>query len=251
MDLGLQGKNVVVTGGSKGIGRATALAFADEGANVAICARGADALEQTRQALVAKGVKVYAASCDVADAGQLTGFLDNARTNLGSVDILINNPSGFGLSDDEAGWKASVDIDLMATVRATNHVIPWIEAAGAGSIVHISSISGLEAGSPAPYAAVKAALFNHAKTLAAQLAPKNIRVNCIAPGSIYFAGGFWENIKTHMTPMYEATLANCPFGRMGRPEEVADAIVFVAAPRASWISGVTLPVDGVQHKGIY
>lgn len=251
MDLGLQGRNAIVTGGSKGIGRATALALAGEGANVAICARGADALEATRKELVAKGVKVYAASCDVADSAALTGFLDAAKAALGGVDILVNNPSGFGLTDDEAGWKVSVDVDLMATVRASNHVIPWMEAAGSGSIVHISSISGLEAGSPAPYAAVKAALFNHAKTLAAQLAPKNIRVNCIAPGSIYFPGGFWEMIKTNMTPMYEATLANCPFGRMGRPEEVADAVVFVASPRATWISGITLAVDGVQHKGIY
>ncbi len=251
MDLGLKGKNVVVTGGSKGIGRATALALADEGANVAICARGAEALEATRKDIEARGVKAHAAPCDVADAAALAAFLDGARAALGSVDILVNNPSGFGMTDDEAGWKVSVDIDLMATVRATQHVIPWMEAAGGGSIVHISSISGLEAGSPPAYAAVKAALFNHAKTLAAQLAAKNIRVNCIAPGSIYFPGGFWEMIKENATPMYEATLANCPAGRMGRPEEVADAVVFVASPRANWISGVTLPVDGVQHKGIF
>ncbi len=251
MDLGLKGKTAIVTGGSKGIGRATALALAAEGASVAICARGQEALEATRADIEAAGVKAFAAPCNVAEPQALRTFLDNARAALGGVDILVNNPSGFGMTDDEEGWKVSVDIDLMASVRATQHVVPWMTEAGGGSIVHISSISGLEAGSPPAYGAVKAALFNHAKTMAAQLAPHNIRVNCIAPGSIFFEGGFWDNVKQNATPMYEGTLANCPYGRMGRPEEVADAVVFVASPRASLVSGVTLPVDGVQHKGIF
>ncbi|MGE0485624.1 MAG: SDR family NAD(P)-dependent oxidoreductase [Gammaproteobacteria bacterium] len=251
MDLGLKGRNVVVTGGSRGIGRAAALAFAAEGANVAICARSQDALDATRKELEAAGVKAHAASCDVGDAAALAAFLDGARAALGSVEILVNNPSGFGMTDDEAGWKAAVDVDLMATVRATQQVIPWMEAAGGGAIVHISSASGLEAGWPAPYAAIKAALFNHAKTLAAELMPKGIRVNCIAPGSIFFQGGVWDQVQQNMPDYYNATLAQCPAGRMGTPEEVAAAIVFVASPRASWVSGVTLLVDGVQHKGIY
>ena len=143
MDLGLKGKNVIVTGGSRGIGRATALEFAAEGANVAFCARGAEALEKTRGELEARGVKVHAACCDVSDAGALEGFLDRANDALGGIDILINNPSGFGLTDDEAGWEVSWAVDMMATVRATWRVAPWMEARGGGSIVHISSISGL------------------------------------------------------------------------------------------------------------
>jgi 3-oxoacyl-[acyl-carrier protein] reductase len=251
MDLGLAGKNAIITGGSKGIGRCTALALAAEGANVAICARGQEALDATAEEIRALGVQAHAAACDVSDAGALEKFLNGARTALGSVDILVNNTSGFGMTDDEAGWKVSVDVDLMATVRATQQVIPWMSDAGGGSIVHISSISGLEPGSPPAYAAVKAALFNHAKTMAQNLAPQNIRVNCVAPGSIFFEGGFWDMVKQGNREMFDGVVAGIPYGRMGKPEEVADTIVFVASPRANWVSGATLVVDGVQHKGIY
>lgn len=249
MDLGLRGKGVIVTGGSKGIGRATALTFADEGANVAICARGADALKATAEELAAKGVTVHAEPCDVSDAGALTSFLENAKEALGSVSVLVNNTSGFGVSDDEAGWKLGFDVDIMASVRATWQVVPWLEEAGGGSVIHIASTSGLEAGSPPAYAAVKAALISHSKTLSANLAPKNIRVNSVAPGSIEFPGGMWETIKKVNEKAYEAIRRSIPFGRLGSAEEVANAVVFLASDRASWISGVTLAVDGVQHKG--
>ena len=251
MDLKLKGKNAIITGGSKGIGRCTALQLAEEGANIAICARGQDALDATRADIEGAGVKAYAASCDVGDAEALRGFLNDARDALGGVDVLINNTSGFGLTDDEAGWKISVDVDLMASVRATQQVIPWMESAGGGSIVHISSISGLEPGAPPAYSAVKAALVCHAKTMAQELAPKNIRMNCVAPGSIFIEDGFWDVVKQNNRAMYDGIVATIPFGRMGTPEEVADAIVFVASPRANWMSGVTVVVDGVQHKGIF
>lgn len=251
MDLGLSGKNVVVTGASRGIGRATALAFAQEGANVAICARGLEALKKTGKELEAHGGAVFAESCDVSDGDALAGYLDEANKALGGIDVLVNNPSGFGLTDDEAGWEAGWNVDMMASVRATWQVTPWMEARGGGAIVHISSISGLESGSPPAYTAVKAAMIAHAKTTAAQLAPKNIRVNCIAPGSIFVEGGFWDQVKTANREMFDATLANIPFGRMGTPEEVAAAVVFIASPKASWISGSLLLVDGVQHKGVF
>ena len=251
MELGLKGKNAIVTGGSRGIGRCTALGLAAEGANVAICARGQEALDATAKEIEALGVNVHAAPCDVADSDALAAFLNDARNAFGGVDILINNPSGFGMTDDEAGWKISVDVDLMATVRATQTVAPWMAETGGGSIVHVSSISGLEPGSPPAYAAVKAALFNHAKTMAQNLAPQNIRVNCIAPGSIYFEGGFWDMVKQNDADMFNGVVSTIPFGRMGSPEEVADAIVYIASSRANWVSGATLVVDGVQHKGIY
>lgn len=251
MDLGLKGKQAIVTGASKGIGRCTALLLAAEGADVAICARGADALEATRAEVAKCGGKVFAQTCDVADAKALNDFIHAAHRALGGVDILVNNPSGFGLSDDEAGWKVSIDVDLMATVRATQTVLPWMTAAGSGAIVHISSISGLEAGSPAPYAAVKAALFNYTKTIAAQVAAQNIRVNCVAPGSIFIDGGFWDMVKQHNRPMFDGIIATIPAGRMGKAEDVADAIVYLTSSRAAWVSGTTLVVDGVQHKGIY
>lgn len=249
MDMGLDGKGVIITGASKGIGRSIALAFAEERANVAICARGEEALGKTAEALRSRGVTVYSQTCDVSDTEALTAFLDASREALPRIDVLVNNTSGFGVSDDEAGWKAGFDVDIMASVRATWHVLPWLKAAGGGSIVHITSTSGLEAGSPPAYAAAKAALISHGKTLANQLAPKGIRVNCVAPGSIEFPGGMWETISKVNQPMYEAIRSSIPFGRLGTPEEVANAVVFLASERASWISGVTLSVDGVQHKG--
>jgi len=249
MDLGLKGKRVVITGGSKGIGRATALTFAEEGADVAICARGPEALETTRMEIAALGVNAFAQSCDVGDADALTGFLEAAKAALGGVDILVNNTSGFGVSDDEAGWQTGMQIDLMGSVRASWAVVPWMQEAGGGAIVHISSTSGMEAGSPPAYAAVKAALISHSKTMANQLAASGIRVNCIAPGSIEFPGGLWEMVKAHNPDQYEAIRSSIPFGRLGSDTEVASTVVFIASPRASWVAGVTLPVDGVQHKG--
>lgn len=251
MDLGLAGKNAIITGGSRGIGRASALEFAREGANIAICARGEEALEATRAEIAALGVKVHAQTCDVADPQSLKAFIDNAEASLGGVDILVNNPSGFGLTDDEAGWESSLNIDMMATVRATWQAVPMIAKRGGGSILHISSISGLESGSPPAYTAVKAGLVAHAKSMAAQLAGQGIRVNTVAPGSIEFENGFWDQIKQQNREMYDATLAGIPFGRMGTAEEVAAAIVFISSPKASWVSGAMLLVDGVQHKGVF
>ncbi len=249
MDLGLAGKSVVVTGGSKGIGRATALAFAAEGANVAICARGAEALEATAKEIEAKGVRAFAAACDVADGDSLGAFLDAAKEAQGGVQVLVNNASGFGVSDDEAGWAAGFNVDMMAAVRATWKVVPWMAEAGGGAVIHISSTSGLEAGSPPAYAAVKAALMSHSKTLAINLAPQGIRVNTVAPGSIEFPGGMWEMIKKANPKAYGAIQQSIPFGRLGTPEEVAAAVVFLASAPASWVTGVTLSVDGGQHKG--
>jgi len=249
LDLGLKGKGVIVTGASKGIGRSIALEFAQEGANVAICARGEEALAKTADEVSALGVKVHAQVCDVADEASFLAFLDSSREALGGVVALVNNTSGFGVTDDEGGWAAGWSVDMMAAVRGTWKVSPWLEESGGGSITHISSTSGLEAGSPPAYAAVKAALISHSKTMAAQLAPKGIRVNCVAPGSIEFPGGMWQTIKKVNAPMYETIRDSIPFGRLGTPEEVAAAVVFLASERASWISGVTLSVDGVQHKG--
>ena len=153
--------------------------------------------------------------------------------------------------DDEAGWEASLQVDVMASVAATWKVAPWMSEAGGGSIIHISSISGLESNSPPAYAAAKAALINHAKTMAIELAPKRVRVNAVAPGSIEFPGGFWDSIKSQNRAYYDKILADIPSGRMGRPEEVGTAVVFLASERASWITGATLVVDGGQHKGIF
>jgi len=251
MELGLNGKRVIITGASKGIGKAVAVSMGAEGAHLALCARGKESLEETHAELKKQGVTVFSEICDVGEKEQLENFLQNSVDSLGGVDVLINNTSGFGLTDDEQGWKISFDVDLMASVRATQTVVPWLESAGGGSVIHVSSISGMEAGSPPAYAAVKAALINHAKTMAQELAPKNIRVNCVAPGSIRIDGGFWNIVKDNNPDMYEGVLSSIPFGRLGTAQEVADVITFLASGRASWVSGTTVVVDGVQHKGIF
>lgn len=250
MDLGLRGKMAVVTGGSRGIGRAIALRLADEGAGVAICARSEPALRQAEEELRTRSVSVFAAVCDVSSADALDTFLDAARSSLGRVDILVNNPSGIMMADDRAAWESTLSVDLMAAVRASQKVAPWMAGSGGGAIVYISSIAGLQAsGFPASYGASKAALISLGKSLAVSLAPQKIRVNTVAPGSIEFPGGLWEQAKHENPDFYGAVLQTIPWGRMGTPEEVADAVAFLSSARASWITGACIVVDGGQHKG--
>ena len=197
MQLDFTGKRVIVAGGSRGIGRSIALAFAEAGAGVSICARGAAALDAARAEIAEFGVTAHAASCDLGDAAAISRYIPEAAAALGGLDILVNNASGFGSTDDEAGWEAGISVDLMATVRASRAALPFLEAASGGSIVNISSIAGLRASTrTAPYAAVKAAVISYTASQAAMLARKNIRVNCVAPGSIEFPGGTWEKRKT-------------------------------------------------------
>jgi len=247
MQMNLRGKQVVVAGGSKGIGRSIALGFAEAGAAVSICARGRAALDKTSAEIVARGVKAHAGECDLADKGAIATYIAAAAEALGGIDVLVNNASGFGATDDEAGWTRSLDIDVMATVRASHAAIPFIEKAGGGAILNISSISGYRASTrTAPYAAVKAALINYTMSQAVMLAAKKIRVNAIAPGSIEFPGGMWEERKTSNPKLYNAILRSIPWGRLGRPEEVANAALFLCSDAASWVTGQTLTVDGGQ-----
>lgn len=246
MQLELKGRNAIIAGGSRGIGRSIALAFAAAGANVSICARGEAALRATEAELAKSGHKVHAATCDLGDGPAVTRYIAEAAEALGGIDVLVNNASGFGASDDEAGWAASINVDLMASVRASYAALAHLEKSR-GAIIHISSISGLipSARTP-PYGAVKAALIQYTLTQAAQYASKGIRVNCIAPGSIEFPGGSWEERRTSNPKLYNAILEGIRFGRLGTPEEVANVALFLASSAASWVTGQTIAVDGGQ-----
>ena len=246
MNLSFSGKNAVVTGASRGIGRAIALGFAGCGANVSICARGAEALKKTEVELREKGRKVHAAACDLADGAAVTRYVNEAASALGGIDVLVNNASGFGRGDDEDGWRVSIDVDLMASVRASQAALPFLERTG-GSIIHISSIAGLRTSARfPPYGAVKAALIQYTRNQAMRFAAKKIRVNCIAPGSIEFPGGVWGNAKIENPALYKSVLDGIPSGRLGRPEEIASVALFLASDLASWVTGQTIAVDGGQ-----
>jgi 3-oxoacyl-[acyl-carrier protein] reductase len=247
MPFDFHGYRVVVAGGSRGIGRSIALGFAEAGAAVSICARGVAALEETRQALATHGALAHAQSCDLADARAIDTYVVEAATALGGIDVLVNNASGYGFDDGDEAWSAGFNVDLMAAVRASRAALPHLEASPHGCILHTSSIAAFRPrANGAAYAAVKAALSQYTTSQALALAEHRIRVNAIAPGSIAFADGLWERRKLEQPELYRATLAKIPFGRFGKPEEIAHAALFLASPWAGWITGHTLVVDGGQ-----
>ncbi len=250
MSFDFKQRRIVVAGGSRGIGRSIALGFAASGADVSICARGRDTLETTRAEIAALGQRAHAATCDLADAASVARYVGEAGAALGGIDVLVNNASGFGQGDDEAGWAAGLNVDVMAMVRASHAARPLLEQASGASIIHISSISGLRASTRTPaYAAVKAAMISYTASQAALLAPARVRVNCIAPGSIEFPGGVWDQRKRAGDKLYDRVLKGIPFGRMGTPEEIAEVALFLASDHARWITGQTIVVDGGQLLG--
>ena len=244
------GRRAVIMGGSRGIGRSIALGFARAGAAVAICARGPEALESTRREIEALGAVAYAARCDLAKPEDIAGFIPGAANALGGINILVNNASGFGARDDEESWAASFDVDLMATVRASTAALPYLERAGEGAVVNITSISAMRSTKRnPPYGAIKAAVVHYTGSQARTLAARGIRVNAVAPGSIEFTGGTWERRRTEDPALYDSTLAQIPFGRLGTPEEIAEVVLFLASNRARWVTGQTIVADGGQLLG--
>jgi NAD(P)-dependent dehydrogenase (short-subunit alcohol dehydrogenase family) len=250
MDLDLKGKKAVITGGSRGIGRAIANLLVAEGADVAICARNEEAVNAAVSDLSGSG-KAIGASVDVADKAALQGWIASAAEELGGIDILIPNVSAGGGQMDEKGWRANLEVDILGTTNAIEAAMPSLEASDAGSIVVIGTTAAVEDFlGPQTYNAMKAALIVHSQGLAQALAGSGIRVNAVSPGPIYFEGGAWEFIKNNMEDIYKGALANQPSGRMGSAEEVANAVAFLASPAASWITGVNLVVDGGFTKRV-
>ena len=245
MDLGLKGRRAVVTGGTKGIGRAVADTFAAEGADVALCARHAGEVESAVAALKARGVRAFGQALDVADRKALSLWIATAAEQLGGIDVLVCNVSALAAGDSDDTWDKQFRTDIMHSVHAVQAALPFLEKSDAASVVLISSVSGFEVDFAAgSYGATKAALIHYAKGLSRQLAGKGIRVNAVSPGNTYFEGGFWQTVEKNMPDLYASTLKVNPTGRFGTAQEVANGVVFVASPAASRISGANLVIDG-------
>lgn len=251
MDLGLKGLKAVVTGGTKGIGRAIAQTLAAEGTHVAFCARNADEVAQTAKDFERLGVKALGRVVDVADGAKLAAFVAEAAAAFGGLDIVVANVSALAIPPDEANWKKTFEVDMMGTVRLVNAALPFLEKSANASIVTISSVSGREIDfASGPYGAFKAAIIHYTQGLAYHLAGKKIRANTVSPGNTYFKGGVWEQIEHGNPELFKMALGLNPTGRMGTPQEMANAAVFLASPAASFITGTNLVVDGALTKGV-
>jgi 3-oxoacyl-[acyl-carrier protein] reductase len=252
MDLGLSGKKALITGSTRGIGRAIANLLADEGTDLAICSRNQEEVDSAIAELSAKGVKVIGSVVDVAEKESYQAWIASAGEELGGIDIFVPNVSAGGGDASEQGWLNNFNVDLLGTTRGIEASMPFLQKSDAASIVIISSTAGVETFmGPMPYNAIKGALVIHAKQLSQALAPEGIRVNCVSPGPVYIEGGAWEFIKNNMTELYESTLAQIPQGRMGSAEEIANSVAFLASPAASLITGVNLVADGGFTKRVH
>lgn len=248
MDLRLKGKKAVVTGASRGIGRAIAELLAEEGADVAICARNEAQVQAAVAELKRHGGAAWGRSVDIADGAALKGFVQQAGETLGGIDVLVSNASALTVASRDEDWQALLDIDVLGAKRSFEAAKPFLESAaqanGDAAFVIISSVSAAEASGASAYGAMKAALIHLAKGLARENAAKKIRANVVSPGTVFFEGGVWGNAKAQNPQFFEAMLKRNPTGRMATPEEVAAAAVFLASPRSGFTTGVNLLVDG-------
>ena len=255
MDLHLKGKRAVILGGTRGIGRAIADTLADEGADIAICARNADQITTAVAALKDKGVRATGASVDISDASAVAAWVNAAAAELGGIDILVSNAGAMAQGNGAAAWEANFRVDILGgAVAAFDAAQPHLEAAakanGDASFVIISSVSAAEADRADSYGPIKAALIHHAKGLARQFAKKHVRVNVVSPGTVYFKGGVWEMIETNMPDLFKQSLERNPTGRMATPQDIANATVFLSSPVSSFTTGINMLVDGAISRRV-
>jgi 3-oxoacyl-[acyl-carrier protein] reductase len=250
MDLQLSGTRVLVTGGTRGIGRAIVEAFLDEGADVAFCARNPDEVTATQEELRSRGT-VAGSAVDVADGEALARWVERSAESFGGLDVVVANVSALAIPDTEENWQASLNVDLLHTVRLVRAALPHLERSTAASIIAISSVSGRESDfASGPYGTAKTAIIGYIHGVAMQLADRGIRANTVSPGNTYFEGGVWQSIETGDPELFETAVELNPTGHMGTPEEVAAPVVFLASPLARRISGTNLVVDGALTRGI-
>lgn len=250
MDLGLKGRRAIVTGGSRGIGRAIARALAAEGCAIGLMARGEKDLLEAADELRGLGARVEVAVADVTDGRSHDEALGGLVDRLGGVEIAVANAGGSTaggvLDSSDEVWESQWQLNFLSAVRLLRGCAPFMEKAGGGAFTSISSISGLEAFGRPHYVAAKAALHGFAKSAAHELGPKGIRVNCVAPGSILFPGGSWDRRRLQDPDFFHGVERSIPFGRLGAAEEVANVVAFLSSPKASWVSGAVWVVDGSQ-----
>ncbi|MFO7964878.1 MAG: SDR family oxidoreductase [Desulfobacterales bacterium] len=249
MDLKLKGKNAVVTGGTRGIGRAIAETLADEGCNVAICARNQDEISQTVEALNAKGISALGGVADVTDGDALKNWIEESALQLGGLDILVSNVGAMAIGADASSWEKNLRTDILGAVNAIESALPMLEEAasrnGDAAIVVIGSAASVSADEPSSYGAIKGALVHYVKGLAKQNASKHIRASVISPGMVYFKGGVWHRVEQGMPDFFKQALDRNPMGRMATPQDIANAAVFLASPCSSFTSGINMIIDGV------